>query len=76
MSGIAAPPAGLDNRREERRKMIPITIIYDFLFNEPYGCERKAYTAKTYEDYNRIVRILHENPEKYKVVSVTKEKKK
>ncbi len=48
----------------------PITIIYDWLYNEPFGALRKEYTAETYEDYHRVVRILHENEDKYKVVSV------
>ena len=47
----------------------PITITYDYL----YGSSRsqiKAYTAETYEDYHRVVRILHENEDIYKVISV------
>lgn len=50
----------------------PITIVYDWLYNEPFGSERRTYTAETYEDYHRVVRILHEHPEDYKVVSITR----
>ena len=50
----------------------PITIVYDWLYNEPFWCRRETYTAETYEDYHRVVRILHENKDKYKVISVTR----
>ena len=50
----------------------PITIVYDWLYNEPFGGYRREYTAETYEDYHRVVRILHENKEKYRVVTVTR----
>lgn len=50
----------------------PITVVYDWLYNEPYGCRRRTYTAETYEDWHRVVRILHENEEKYRVISVTR----
>lgn len=58
---------------EEGTKMMkPITIVYDWMYKEPFGCKRKVYTAETYEDYHRVVRILHENEDQYKVVSVTR----
>lgn len=50
----------------------PITIVYDWLYNEPFGCERRSYTAKTPEAFERAMKIIRDNPEKYKVVSVTK----
>jgi hypothetical protein len=50
----------------------PITVVYDWLYNEPYGCRRLSYTAETYEDWHRVVRILHENEDKYRVISVTR----
>ncbi len=50
----------------------PITIIYDWLYANPFGAIRREYTAETYEDYHRVVRILHEHEDKYKVVSVTR----
>ena len=50
----------------------PITIKYRWLYNEPFGGYYREYTAKTYEDYHRVVRLLHENEDKYKVVSVTR----
>ena len=50
----------------------PITIVYDWLYNEPFGGFRMEHTSETYEDYHRVVRILHENKEKYRVVSVTR----
>ncbi len=51
----------------------PITITYDWLYNEPFFSPlRRTYTAETYEDYHRVVRILHENEDKYKVISVTR----
>ena len=50
----------------------PITVTYAWLYNEPFGGRRESYTAETYEDYHRIVRILHEFPDKYKVVSVNR----
>ena len=50
----------------------PITIVYDWLYNEPFGGRRISHTSETYEDYHRVVRILHENEEKYRVVSVTR----
>lgn len=57
-------------RGEETVMPRPITVTYDWLYNEPFVGRRESYTAETYEDYHRIVRILHENPDKYKVVSV------
>lgn len=42
----------------------PITLTYEF-----DGAIR-VYTATTYEDWHRVVRILHENTEHYKVISV------
>lgn len=51
----------------------PITIEYIWLYNEPFfEGRREKYTAETYEDYHRVVRILHENEDKYKVISVTR----
>lgn len=50
----------------------PITIVYDWLYNEPFGSTRKTYTALTYEDYHRVVRLLHENEDIYRVISVTR----
>ena len=57
---------------EETLMKKPITIVYDWLYNEPFGGRRETYTAETYEDYHRVVRILHENKDKYRVVSVTR----
>lgn len=54
----------------------PITIVYDWLYNEPFGGGRFEHTCETYEEYHRVVRILHENENDYKVVSVTREEKK
>ena len=56
----------------ETRMSRPITIVYDWLYNEPFGARRESYTAETYEDYHRVVRILHEHEDLYKVVSVTR----
>ena len=50
----------------------PITITYDWLYDEPFGGKRESYTCETYEDYHRVVRILHENEDKYRVISVTR----
>ncbi len=51
----------------------PITVVYDWLYNDPlFGGLRRTYTAETYEDYHRVVRILHENEDEYRVVSVTR----
>ena len=58
--------------RQGKKMSKPITIIYDWLYNETFGAKREAYTAETYEDYHRVVRILHENEDKYKVISVTR----
>lgn len=49
-----------------------ITIVYDWLYNDPFGAVRRSHTCTTYEEYHRVVRILHENEDKYKVVSVTR----
>ena len=46
----------------------PITLTYDFKVGSEWI--RKTYIAKTYEDWHRIVRILHENKDHYKVVKV------
>lgn len=46
----------------------PITLTYDW--NVCGEWERRIYTATTYEDWHRVVRILHENEDKYKVVKV------
>lgn len=48
----------------------PITLTYDFLVGKTWI--RKVYTSTTYEDYHRVVRVLHDNPDHYKVVSVTR----
>lgn len=45
-----------------------ITLTYDFKVGNEWL--RKTYTATTYEDWHRVVRILHENEHEYKVVSV------
>lgn len=44
----------------------PITLTYEF------DGEVKVYTATTYDDWHRVVRILHENENHYKVISVTR----
>lgn len=59
--------------KEEKIMPKPITVVYDWLYNEPFGRERRSYTAKTYEDWHRVVRVLRENEDKFKVVSVTRE---
>lgn len=60
-------------KKNETTMRTPITIVYDFLPNHPFGGYRATYTCYTYEEYERIVRVLHEDTEnKYKVVSVTK----
>ena len=46
----------------------PITLTYDFKVGNDWV--RRMYTATTYEDWHRVVRILHENEEHYKVVNV------
>lgn len=46
----------------------PITITYDFKIGNEWV--RRLYTFTTYEDYHRVVRILHENTDHYKVVNV------
>lgn len=48
----------------------PITVTYDFKIGNDFI--RKSYTATTYEDWHRVVRVLHENKDHYKVVSVTR----
>ena len=50
----------------------PITIVYDWLYNEPFGCRRVTYIAETYEDYHRVVRLLHEHTDVYRVVNVSR----
>lgn len=61
-------------KTNETKMRTPITIVYDFLPDHPFGGYRATYTCYTYEEYDRIVRLIHEDPEKkYKVVSVTKE---
>lgn len=57
---------------KEAKMKKPITIKYIWLYNEPFGGYQREYTAETYEDYHRVVRILHENEDTYKVVSVTR----
>ena len=44
----------------------PIMLTYEF------DGEVKVYTATTYDDWHRVVRILHENENHYKVISVTR----
>lgn len=46
----------------------PITITYDFKIGNDFI--RRQHLCETYEEYNRCVRILHENEEHYKVVDV------
>lgn len=50
----------------------PITIKYHWLYNEPFGGYVLEHVSYTYEDYHRVVRILHENEDKYKVIKVTR----
>jgi len=57
---------------KETKMPRPITIVYDWLYNEPFGATRKVYTAETYEDYHRVVRLLHEHEDVYKVISVSR----
>ena len=57
---------------QETRMKKPITIAYKWLYNEPFGGYYREHTSETYEDYHRVVRILHENENEYKVISVTR----
>lgn len=59
-------------KRTKLRK--PVMIVYDWLYSEPFGCERKTYVAETYGDYQRVMRIINENKDEYRLVSVTNSK--
>ena len=54
----------------ETKMAKPITVEYLWLYNEPFGGYHRVHTSYTYEDYHRVVRILHEHEDKYKVLSV------
>jgi len=58
---------------EEKKMRKPITIRYVWLYKEPFGGYAREHTSYTYEDYHRVVRILHEHEDKYKVISVKRE---
>lgn len=49
----------------------PVMIVYDWPYSEPSWCERKTYVAETYGDYQRVMRIINENKDEYRLVSVT-----
>lgn len=52
----------------EKKTPKAIKLNYKFRIGESWI--NKSYIATTYEDYHRIVRILHENEEHYRVISV------
>ena len=52
------------------KKKMPKAIEISYKFNVGGEWIDKNYTATTYEDYHRVVRILHENEDHYKVVNV------
>ncbi len=56
------------------KKRRPITITYNWLYNESFGGLVREHKCDTYKEYHRVVRILHENEDKYKVISVVREK--
>lgn len=50
----------------------PITVTYVWIYNEPFGYKKISYTATTHEDYQRIMKILEQNEDKLRIVSVAK----
>ena len=52
-----------------KKKMLK-AIEITYKFNVGGEWVDKNYTVTTYEDYHRVVRILHENDNHYKVVNV------
>ena len=52
-----------------KKKMLK-AIEINYKFNVGGEWIHNNYTATTYEDYHRVVRILHENEDHYKVVNV------
>lgn len=60
-------------KQAETKMRRPITITYDWLYNDPFGAIRRVHRCETFEEYHRVVRILHEHEDKYKVIKVVRE---
>lgn len=51
----------------------PITVTYEWLHRNSHYNEVCSYTAETYEDWHRVVRLLHENTDSFRVLSVKRQ---
>ena len=58
--------AGIASGKEE---IMGVTIIYNKYTSRGTFVGEREYTAKSDEDYNRVMEIIERNPDQYEVVN-------